>query len=164
MDGISYTLQWAAPSPPTLPIPIGDLDLHLTLVPRTHPSPQPKGHLDRFSHFCKAHDHDRQTDRQTDYATRSVTIVRIYVRSTAMRPKNINLAYVRSFQSIPALTQFHNRLIKEVMLLPRFVCRNSFVCRQGIIIFKMPRMDFCAIFPEVCFSLRLIYIYAHGCD
>ena len=35
---------------------------------------------------------DRQTDRQihrpTDHATQSVTIGRIYVRSTAMRPKN----------------------------------------------------------------------------
>ena len=31
---------------------------------------------------------DRQTDRPTDHATRSVTIGRIYVRSTAMRPKN----------------------------------------------------------------------------
>ena len=33
---------------------------------------------------------DRQTDRQTDHATRSVTIGRIYVRSTAMRPSNNN--------------------------------------------------------------------------
>ena len=30
------------------------------------------------------------TDRQTDHATRSVTIDRIYVRSTAMRPNNSN--------------------------------------------------------------------------
>jgi len=33
---------------------------------------------------------DRQTDRVTDHATRSVTIGRIYVRSTAMRPNNNN--------------------------------------------------------------------------
>ena len=31
---------------------------------------------------------DRLTDRPTDHATRSVTIGRIYVRSTAMRPNN----------------------------------------------------------------------------
>jgi len=31
---------------------------------------------------------DRPTDRQTDHSTRSVTIGRIYVRSTAMRPSN----------------------------------------------------------------------------
>jgi len=31
---------------------------------------------------------DRPTDRQTDHATRSVTIGRIYVRSTALRPNN----------------------------------------------------------------------------
>jgi len=31
---------------------------------------------------------DRQTDRQTDHATRSLTIDRIYVRSTAMWSNN----------------------------------------------------------------------------
>jgi len=31
---------------------------------------------------------DRQTDRQTDHATRSLTIDRIYVRSTTMRSNN----------------------------------------------------------------------------
>ena len=31
---------------------------------------------------------DRRTDRWTDHATRSVTVGRIYVRSTAMRPNN----------------------------------------------------------------------------
>jgi len=48
------------------------------------PSPHPKGHLDRFSHFAGL---ATVTDRQTDDATRSVTIGRIYVRSTAMRCK-----------------------------------------------------------------------------
>ena len=38
------------------------------------PSPYPKRHLDRFSRFCRAHDCDRQTDRQPDHATPSVTI------------------------------------------------------------------------------------------
>ena len=33
---------------------------------------------------------DRQTDKQTGHATRSVTIGRTYVRSTAMRPIIIN--------------------------------------------------------------------------
>jgi len=37
---------------------------------------------------------DRQTDRPTDPATRSVTIGRIYVRSTAMRPKNWKIAII----------------------------------------------------------------------
>jgi len=36
---------------------------------------------------------DQQTDRPTDHATRSVTIGRICVRSTAMRPKNYRNAY-----------------------------------------------------------------------
>jgi len=36
-----------------------------------------KPHLDRFSRFCRAHDRDQQTDRQTDHATPSVEIGRI---------------------------------------------------------------------------------------
>ena len=32
------------------------------MVSWAHLSPQPKGHLDQFSWFCKDHDHDRQTD------------------------------------------------------------------------------------------------------
>ena len=34
-------------------------------IPWTHPSPQPKRHLDRFRHFCRAHDRERQTVLQT---------------------------------------------------------------------------------------------------
>jgi len=37
-----------------------------------HPSPQPKRHVDRFSRFCRAHNRDRPTGRQTDHANRSV--------------------------------------------------------------------------------------------
>jgi len=44
------------------------------MVPWAHPSPQSEGHLDRFSRFSTAHDHDRPTDRQTAHATPSVTI------------------------------------------------------------------------------------------
>jgi len=65
------------------------------MLPLAHPSPQPKRHLDRFSRFAGLttvtdRRTDRQTDRPTDHATRSVTICRIYVRSTAMRFKNDN--------------------------------------------------------------------------
>ena len=35
------------------------------MLPCAHPSPYQTRHLDRFSHFCKAHDRERQTDRQT---------------------------------------------------------------------------------------------------
>jgi len=52
------------------------------MLPWTHPSPHRKRHLDRFSRFCRAHDRDRQTDRQVDHANTSVTIGHIYVRST----------------------------------------------------------------------------------
>jgi len=81
-----YTLQRAAPSP-------------LIIVPShggseppsntwSHPSPQLKRHHDRLNRFCTAHWCDRPTDRPTDHASRSVTVGRIYVRSTVMRPKN----------------------------------------------------------------------------
>jgi len=42
--------------------------------------------------FLQAHDGDGQTDRLTDHATRSVTIGRICVGSTAMRPNNLTAA------------------------------------------------------------------------
>jgi len=61
---------------------------YLIMLPWAHPGPHPKRHLDRFSRFRRAHDCDRPTDRPTDYATPSVTIGRIYVRTTAMRPNN----------------------------------------------------------------------------
>jgi len=54
------------------------------MLPWAQPSLQPKQHLDQFSGFCMAHD----GDRQTDHATLSVTIGRIYLRSTAMWPNN----------------------------------------------------------------------------
>ena len=38
------------------------------MVPWAHSSPQPKQHLDWFVRFSKAHDCDRQTDRQLDHA------------------------------------------------------------------------------------------------
>jgi len=57
------------------------------MVPWAQPSPQPKRHLDPFSNFAGlTSETDRQTDGPIDYATWSVTIGRIYVRSTAMRP------------------------------------------------------------------------------
>jgi len=50
------------------------------MLPRTHLSPLPKQHLDRFSRFCRIHNHDRQKDRPTeDHATPSVTIRHICI-------------------------------------------------------------------------------------
>ena len=56
---------------------------------KPHRSPHPKWHLERFSRFTGLTIvTDRQTDRQTDDDRSSVTIGRIYVRSTAMRHNN----------------------------------------------------------------------------
>jgi len=49
------------------------------MVHWAHPTPQPKRHLDRFSRFCRARSQLWHTDRQTEHATRSVTIGRIYI-------------------------------------------------------------------------------------
>jgi len=67
------------PSPQNCPFAWTDLDPHLYMVVCAHPSPQTKRHLDRFSDFCRGDVRDRQTNRPTDHATRSVTIGRIYV-------------------------------------------------------------------------------------
>jgi len=75
------------PFPSKLPLPIRDLGEHLTQCSLSPPEPTTKQHLDRFSRFCRAYD----CDRPTYHATRSVTIGRIYVRSTAMRSKSCSV-------------------------------------------------------------------------
>jgi len=51
------------------------------MVPWAHMSPQPKWYLDWFSRFCRAYDHDQQTD----HVTPSVTTRR---NNVVMCPKN----------------------------------------------------------------------------
>jgi len=46
------------------------------MVPWANPSPHPKRHYDRFSRFCRAHDRDRPTDRQTDPQTTLLRLCR----------------------------------------------------------------------------------------
>ena len=81
------------PSLSKLSLPVGNVDpmYQYYMVPWAHPSPQPKRHLDRFSSFAELT--NSVTDRPTDHSTQSVTIGRIYVCSTAMRPNNTNQAY-----------------------------------------------------------------------
>jgi len=60
------------------PIPVGDLDPIKYMIPWAHPSPKPKRHLDWFCRFAGLTTvTQRQTDRPTDHATRSVTVGRI---------------------------------------------------------------------------------------
>ena len=68
-------LQWAATFDFSLKInPSHEGDLNM--VPWAHPSPHPKRHLNPFSHFCRAHDRDRQTDRQTTLSRLRITAMR----------------------------------------------------------------------------------------
>ena len=62
----------------------------------------PKRHLNRFSRFCRARDRDRPTDRQTDHATPSVTIGRIYVHGMF----NYCINVVESSSSRPEIKVF----------------------------------------------------------
>ena len=84
-----YTLQWDALPPLKIAPSYGGSGPPIQyILPWAHPSPQHKRHLDWFSRFCGAHYcHVRQTDRPRN----SVTIGRIYVRSTARWPKNQQL-------------------------------------------------------------------------
>ena len=74
-----YALQWDAPPPSKLPFPMGDLDTHLYMVAWANPSSQPNGISIGSAVFAGL---TNVTDRPTDHATRSVTMGRIYVRST----------------------------------------------------------------------------------
>jgi len=49
--------------------------MHGSLGP---PESPPKRHLDRFNRFCMAHERGQLTDSQTDHATPSAAIDRIY--------------------------------------------------------------------------------------
>jgi len=65
----------------------GDLDPHLThdsLFPSKPTTQTPFRSVQPFSQGSLVWQTDRQTDGQTDHDTRSVTIGRIYVRSTAI--------------------------------------------------------------------------------
>jgi len=139
------------------------------MIPWAHSSPQPKQHLDRFSHICTTHHRESlyftmglpfpslkiapshgwsgphlihgslgppesttqtasrsvqpflqgslvwQTDRPTDHATRSVTVGRIYVHSTAMHPNNTKttqyIQNVRNYTTLSANASQTQRLI-----------------------------------------------------
>jgi len=62
---------------PKLPFP-SESDPHLihgSLVPAAHASQLSKRHLDRFSHFCSAYEHDQQ--RHTETVGRQTTLLRL---------------------------------------------------------------------------------------
>jgi len=80
-----YTLQWAALALLKIVPSLVWCGPHLIHGSFAHPSPQPKWHLDRLSHFCRAD----YCDRMTDQATRPVTVLgHIYVRSSVIWPNN----------------------------------------------------------------------------
>ena len=68
-----------------------DLDPHLIMLSWAHPGNHPTRHLDRFSHFCRAHERDQQTDQHTDRSRYSVCSNRP-LSLDAMRLNNKNNA------------------------------------------------------------------------
>jgi len=85
-----YTLQWGTLPPPNCPFPWGSGPLSSTWFVGPTRVLNPKGISIGAAVFAGLTSvTDRSTDRPTDrHATRSITIDRIYVRSTAMRPNN----------------------------------------------------------------------------
>jgi len=77
MDDISYILQWAALAPSKLPLSMGIWTPSNMFLGPT-PVHTPNGTSIGSAVFFRAHDRDRETDRQ-DHAVPSVTIGRIYV-------------------------------------------------------------------------------------
>ena len=63
-------LQWfsVGQTTPKIAPSLGDLDPHPIMVPWAHES-DPKRYLNRYSRFCRAHNGDQHTDRQTDKPT-----------------------------------------------------------------------------------------------
>jgi len=59
-----------------------------SMVPWAHPSPDPKRHLDLFSHFCTPHNRDRPTDRPTDRPRCSICSNKLCLSSAVMWPSN----------------------------------------------------------------------------
>jgi len=89
VDGIISVLYSGPPHPPLkFPLPVGDL------VPLANPSPHAKRHVIRFSIFCRAHDHDRPTDRPLF----SVCSNRLHLRSTAMRQIIAKIIFFNSWK------------------------------------------------------------------
>ena len=83
----SYTLQWAAPFPlKVAPLHWRIWTPHLIHGLLAHPN------VNRFSGFCRAHNHEEPTDRPRY----SVTTGRIYVHSTVIRPKNHNASWSKT--------------------------------------------------------------------
>jgi len=91
-DRVSLYFIIGRPFPPSiLLLPVGHVDPHLTCVSLGPPKSSTRTASQTVRPFlqgwlvCQT---DEQTSRQTDHATRSVTIGRIYVRSAAIRPNN----------------------------------------------------------------------------
>jgi len=84
-----YTSQWAAPShPPKLLLPMGDIDPDVTNASLGPPeSSTPTACISVCSAVFAGL--TSVTGRQTNHATRSVTIGHIYVCSTVTQPSNV---------------------------------------------------------------------------
>ena len=92
---------------------------------------------------------DRQTNRQTDHDTSSVTIGRIYVGSTAMRPNNNRHVCVGSNAYVSVHSFIGSRPSDHYF---RSVC--LFVCAEF----------FSAVFDPISIKLgHMLYVWVYSC-
>jgi len=120
------------------------------MVSWAHTSSQLKQHHDRFSCFCRAH----YCDRQTHHTTWSVTVVRICVHSTAMRPKNVADCYVWVlFHLIPKTSKcmlidlvfYKIYIVKSVFIYRRLLIGCSCQCAYWLTFILVSSVVFCSL-------------------
>ena len=87
-QGVTILYNGPPPFPLKLLLPTGIWTPIQYMVAWAHSSAQPKRHLDRFSHFCGAHNCDRQTNQQTHRPCYSVCNNRLHLADAAIQPNN----------------------------------------------------------------------------
>jgi len=112
------------------------------MIAWAHPSPKPKRHLSTFSHFCRAHDCERPTDRPTD---RQTTLLSLQKQAAS--------TYVVLRCSLKILTQknYHKSSNRSTRLLLVQLSDPSFHLRPGFYQYTILRHMAC-IWSSVLFD------------
>jgi len=152
--GCPYTLWWDAPSPLKIALSHGGSGPPSNtwfLGPTQVLSPN--GILIGAAVFAGlTRVTDRQTDRQTDHATQSVTAGCIYIRSTAMWPKNAQIVQ-QTTTVFMAIIPIAGTPVTNWWIL----MEQSFTVRTPLLMAasKLGSRDRCQSSPQWCYQLSL---------